>query len=119
VSKPPLTTTLDRTDDLAVVSVTGEVDLNTASILRAALVDATDADPPPAAVIVDLTGVEFLGSAGLAELLATRERVSDPGFRVVVVVPPTGPARRTIEVTGVDRLLTLAGSVEEARTLPT
>ncbi|MEU6827033.1 STAS domain-containing protein [Nocardia beijingensis] len=95
-------------DDTVVVSVHGEIDMASAPRLQSALDEALrDA---PGAVVVDMTNVGFLGSAGLSVLLAASEATGSGGLRVV----PSDAARRPIEVTALDRLLTVFDSVEEA-----
>jgi anti-sigma B factor antagonist len=61
----------------AVVTVTGELDLHTSRELMVS-VDDTFARPGLDAVVIDLTGVSFLGSSGLGTLaeLATRAPAS-------------------------------------------
>lgn len=100
-------------DGTVVVEVTGEVDLDTAPRLREAIAVALDeaADGP---CIVDLTAVTYLGSAGLTALVdATREAAArqEP---LRIVVDANRPVIRPIEITGLDRVLHLYHSVEEA-----
>ncbi len=70
-----LSTTL--VGETAVVTVTGELDLLTSGELMASVHD-TFARPGLAGVVIDLTGVSFLGSSGLGTLaeLATRAPAS-------------------------------------------
>jgi anti-sigma B factor antagonist len=72
-----MTLTTTRAGSAAVVTVTGEVDLQTARELMA-VVDDTMTWPDLAGLVVDLTGVSFLGSSGLGTLaeLATRTTTS-------------------------------------------
>ncbi|WP_324197628.1 STAS domain-containing protein [Nocardia abscessus] len=94
--------------DTVVVTVHGEIDMASAPHLQSALDEALrDA---PAAVVVDMSNVGFLGSAGLSVLLAASEATGSGGLRVV----PSDAARRPIEVTALDRLLTVFDSVEAA-----
>lgn len=95
-----------------VVTVTGEVDTLTAptlvSVLRTQLFAAQ-------VVVVDLDGVEFLGSAGLAALfeahmLATQENCA---FRLVC---HSRIANRALEVTRLRDSFTFADTVREALT---
>jgi len=64
-----------------VVAATGEVDLDTASLLQDALVDAVDRH---AAVCCDLSGVTFLGAAGITALLTAHNRAGEAGSRLTV-----------------------------------
>lgn len=100
-------------DGTVVVEVTGEVDLDTAPRLREMIAVALDevADGP---CIVDLTAVTYLASAGLTALVdATREAAArQEALRIVV--DANRPVIRPIEITGLDRVLHLYHSVEEA-----
>lgn len=64
-----------RVAGATVVTVVGEVDLDTAPELEFRLMDAADGPEP---LVVDLTGVTFFASAGLACLLTARGRGGRP-----------------------------------------
>lgn len=80
--------TLDtaRVGSSAIVTVSGELDLHTARELMAA-VDETLTWPELDGIVIDLSGVSFLGSSGLGTLaeLATRAPASRPDARPVPV----------------------------------
>lgn len=100
-------------DGTVVVEVTGEVDLDTAPRLREAIAVALD-EVAGGACIVDMTTVHYLDSAGLTALVdATREAAArqEP---LRIVVDANRPVIRPIEITGLDRVLNLYHSVEEA-----
>ncbi|TQM78592.1 anti-anti-sigma factor [Saccharothrix saharensis] len=59
-------------DRVAVVSVHGEVDMDTCDELRSWVVDAVDARPE--ALVLDLSGVVVFGSIGLSLLIEARHR---------------------------------------------
>jgi anti-anti-sigma factor len=69
-----LVVTMDQGAGIAVVTARGEVDLDTASLLDAALREALDTRSR--LLVVDLAGVTFLSSSGLAALLSCR-RLAD------------------------------------------
>lgn len=105
-----LTTRVDRlAGDITVLLVDGEIDLATAGILDAAVADATATSSH--AVIIDLTGVDFMGSAGLRILAQTHERLAPTTFVVVADRPAT---RRPIEVTGLTDLFTTFATLDAA-----
>ncbi len=66
------------TDDVARVTVSGEIDLGTALLLADALRHAEEHDT---GVVVDLSGVEFMDSRGVQLLLASARRVRARGGR--------------------------------------
>lgn len=92
----------------AIVTVQGEVDMASAPQLQAALEDAQRGGDP---LIVDMSEVGFLGSAGLSVLLVISE-AADPGTGLRVVV--SDAVRRPVELTGLDKLLSIHESLEAA-----
>lgn len=87
-----------------VVTASGELDLLTASRLSTQLELAEAIVVPPAPVVLDLTGITFMGSAGLSVLLVHHERCTALGSRLEVV--PGGRAvTRPLEMTGLDQVL--------------
>ena len=95
---------------LVVITVTGEVDAVTAPHLSAAISEATAGSL--AGVLVDLSEVDFLAAAGLGVLVATHDQVT-PSARFGVVAD--GPAtRRPITVLGLDGIITLYRTLDEA-----
>jgi anti-sigma B factor antagonist len=95
-----------------VVAVRGELDINTAPELRAALMEAIEAHPG-ARLIVDLEGLEFVDSAGLGILIGGRKRAQAGGGDLVLV--STGRnVRRLLELTGLMRVFDVYTSVADA-----
>jgi anti-sigma B factor antagonist len=84
---------------LVLVRVEGEVDNVTAGTLSATLADAAVAVSPPAPVVVDLTGVSFLGAAGLSVLVEHHERCQALGG-ALLIVPGSKAVRRAMALTG-------------------
>ena len=97
------------TDDDGAVTVTvvGEVDTFTAPVLRSSL--DTQMEQSPSELVIDLSGVQFLGSAGLAVLVETQKaaRAKDVGLRLIAT---TRAVTRPLEVTGLIDLFTIADS---------
>ncbi len=95
---------------MSVVRVSGEIDLVTAPALEHAI-DAVVAESPTA-LVVDLSGVEFLGSVGLKILAATYEKL---GTATQFGVVARGPAtRRPIHLTGLDKTFPLYPTLDDA-----
>lgn len=97
-----------------VVAVSGEIDVLTVDRFRAAVATGFDQLPDGAVLVVDLTQLSFLGSAGLQALVdATRaaRRRREP---LRIVVDENRPVIRPIELTGLDDLLALFHSVDQA-----
>jgi anti-anti-sigma factor len=106
--------TLDerRVDDISVVGVTGVVDMLTAPDLEKAIAEA--AKSSPTAVVVDMTAVEFLASAGMGVLIAAQDELA-PAVRFAVVAE--GPATsRPLKLVGVTDVVDLYPTLDEALT---
>ena len=98
-------------DDAVVVTAPGEIDLANAGALRAALAEA--AGPGPALVVVDMSQTRFCDSAGLNVLVAADRLARARGGEVRLVI--TGePVARIVALTGVDRVIPVYPSLEEA-----
>ena len=72
---------LRLTVDANVVSVSGEIDMDSVGLLRAALIDAAGAGPD--GVVIDMAQVTFMDSTGLRELLDFRQQ----GHQLAVTKP--------------------------------
>jgi anti-sigma B factor antagonist len=93
-----------------VAHVLGEIDTLTAPLLRTEL----DARLPEAPLVVlDLTGVTFLGSAGLAVLVAAKDGVERRG-QTLRLVCGSRIVTRALEATGLLALFDVADGVPDA-----
>ena len=97
-------------DGIAVLTVSGEVDLATVPALEAAIDEALAAQP--SGLVIDLSNVEFLASAGLQTLVTTQERVGMSGQ--FVVVAEGAATSRPIQLTGLDEIFDLYPTLPEA-----
>lgn len=90
------------------LEATGEFDLANAKELRSSL--AQSLRDRPEVVLVDMTEVTFISSVGLS-LLVEAHAVATPGTLRIV----TGTvARRAIELTRLDQVLSVYSSIDEA-----
>jgi anti-sigma B factor antagonist len=87
-----------------VVKAGGELDLLTAPRLSTQLDLAEAIVVPPAPVVLDLTGLTFLGSAGLSVMVAHAERCAALGSRLEIV-SESPVVNRPLEMTGLDKVL--------------
>ena len=89
----------ERSGGLITVAPVGDIDVSTAPLLEAAIAEALDANPG-AEVCVDLSGVTFLDSSGIAALLRGR-RAADGRRTVYRVAGAHGITLQVLELTGV------------------
>lgn len=90
-------------DGRTVVSVVGELDTEVADRLRdAGLAAATGAD----GFAMDLSGVDFIDSSGLAALIAINNALQATGSHLTVL-RPSRPVRRILEITGLNTAFTV------------
>jgi anti-sigma B factor antagonist len=99
------------TRELALVSVSGEIDLYTAPNLRAGIENAGSVGVDT--VIVDLSKISFIDSSGLGVLVQETKRREGLGQSLVLV---TNDPRvlRVIEVTGLRRFLQTYATLHDA-----
>ncbi|GBE66428.1 anti-sigma factor antagonist [Mycobacterium sp. MFM001] len=97
-------------DQLVVLSVSGSVDMLSAPWLTAAIESARAKNP--AGMVVDLSHVEFLGSAGISVLIATHENIGGSGKFAVVA---NGPAtHRPLTLLGLGEIMSLYRTLDDA-----
>ncbi|HEX6476278.1 MAG TPA: anti-sigma factor antagonist [Acidimicrobiales bacterium] len=98
--------------EVVVVRLEEEVDLSNAERLGAQVAKAV---PNSAAgLVVDLSGVAYIDSAGISLLFKLSERLQRRRQHLAVVVPEDSPVRRVLVVSAFDRVVDLAASVEDA-----
>jgi anti-anti-sigma factor len=101
-------------DGIQIASVRGEVDIYSAHRLRALIWRAkrqAGGDPPR--VVVDLSGVEFMDTAGL-EVLLEEWNASRQFDGRLCLVAQQGPITRLLELTGLSELFELYAEPEVA-----
>lgn len=97
-------------DARALVTVAGEVDLETASQLGDhALAAMQDVSPH---LVLDLSGVTFMDSTGLKMLLSVQHR-ADLAHGSLAVAGTTRPVRRILELTGLDTAFALYDTLDD------
>jgi anti-sigma B factor antagonist len=94
-----------------VLTASGEVDTLTAPRLDAALDELLTAAEP--VLVVDLTGISFLASSGLAVLIRAAHRAS-AGDRRLRLVTRGRPVLRPLRITGTDSLFDLHTDLDGA-----
>lgn len=104
--------TLDVTeqDGARVLRASGEIDIISAPALRSALLPALETGQP---VVLDLSGVSFLGSSGLAVLVEAREHAQGAA-RELRLVCSSRIVIRALEATGLRDLFDIAPDLATA-----
>ncbi|RLK58533.1 STAS domain-containing protein [Actinokineospora cianjurensis] len=91
-----------------VLSAVGEIDMATAPDFRVALATAA---ARAERLVVDLTGVRFLGSVGMTALIEAYDHAQRDGVAITFVIAARSTVQRTLEITG------LLGSLPVVHTL--
>lgn len=109
MSEPVQLHTARPAPDCVVLSVLGEIDLVTAPDLETAVIEHLDGT---ACLVLDLSGVSFFGSLGLATLIRASSLAEARGVRLALV--PGKLVTRTMDLTKTAEVFSLYGSVDEA-----
>ena len=95
---------------IAVLTVSGDLDMLTTPELAEAIEAA--ARKEPAALVVDLSRVAFLASAGMSVLITAHRNIAPPGrFGVVANGPATS---RPLKLIGIDTVVAVFRTLEDA-----
>ncbi|MFL5822661.1 MAG: STAS domain-containing protein [Solirubrobacteraceae bacterium] len=99
-------------DSVVIAQLAGEIDLSNANGMEEAIAAAT---PNHAlTLVVDLSALEYIDSAGIQLIYQLRERVGVRGQDLKLVIPPSSPAADALRLAGVMGQLEVSGSLEEA-----
>jgi anti-sigma B factor antagonist len=90
-----------RNQHTATVVASGEIDLSTVDELRSAVTGAAD---DVETLLLDLTDVEFIDSAGLGGLLELRSTLRSRNVTLQISAGD-GPVKQAMEITGLSELL--------------
>lgn len=104
-------TTEAPSDGIAVIALTGEVDLYTAPDLKQELVRLIDDGAQ--LVVVDLTETTFIDSTTLGVLIGGIKRLRPADGRLELVIADRTIAK-VFEITGLDRVFSIHGDREAA-----
>tara|TARA_Y100001934_G_scaffold260567_1_gene332965 strand:+ start:547 stop:876 length:330 start_codon:yes stop_codon:yes gene_type:complete len=95
--------------DVAVVALSGDIDLESSPKVRIALLDCVGLKQ---GVLVDMSQVSYIDSSGVASLVEAFQtaRKSNTGFGLVSV---SQPAMRVLELARLDRIFSIYESVAD------
>jgi anti-anti-sigma factor len=102
----------ERQGTLCLVRVHGEIDLSNADEVSSAIGIAMGQEAR--GIVVDLSDITYLDSAGVALLLRLAERLRARRRQMHLVVPRGSPVRRVLDFTGLPRVIPLDARLEDA-----
>jgi anti-sigma B factor antagonist len=103
----------DRVDNgVAVVTVTGDVDVASSSALRDGLLQVV-ADENFRGLVVNLAGVSFIDSTGIGVLVGVWRRTKATDG-CLALASPSRQAQSVLDATGLTKVLSLYSTEEEA-----
>jgi anti-sigma B factor antagonist len=109
-NKVELSITRDTLPEAQVARVSGELDILSSPALREELTELSQGDR---SVILDLEGLSFMDSTGLSVIIAALKRLRERGLELVLARPQPS-VRRTMEICGLDRVVTICPSEQDA-----
>ena len=98
--------------DVRVARLTGEIDLSNSLDIADAL--AAAADEAVLGLVVDLTGVRHIDSAGVRLLFDLRRRLSRRRLVLALAVPPEARIRDVLDMAAVRETVPIAKTVDDA-----
>lgn len=99
---------VDERDGAVIVSARGEVDMDVAPDVMAAIEPHLGIAEH---IVVDLSEVTFMDSSGLGILVATAQQIGEGRLTVVVA---TDRVRRVLHISGVDQLIPVVDTLQDA-----
>src|SRR5258708_15801543 len=103
-----------RRDGQVVVMLSGELDVVDAARVAAALAVISASGNQ---IIVDLAGLEFIDSSGLAALVRAREHARNAGFDVLLAAPQQ-QVRRKLAITPLAQVFSVHACADDAAPSP-
>jgi anti-anti-sigma factor len=103
-------------DGLRIVHASGEIDLSNAHELMDMITAATPRDASP--LVVDLTAIEYLDSAGIAMLFRLAERMRYARQDLRLVVPADAPIRAVVRLTSLHKAVPVDDEIPPHATDP-
>ena len=102
--------TFQSESDVLVARLTGELDMSNAEDIGSAVLEATPNDA--LGVVLDLSGVQYLDSAGIYVVFGMRSRLRARGQNLRLNVPGGSPVDDALRLAGVQRHVEVVDTVE-------
>ncbi|MGW4211320.1 STAS domain-containing protein [Lentzea sp. NPDC004789] len=103
--RAPISVQTIQIDLVPVTSVAGEIDMSNDDLVRREV--HTQLGARPGVLVLDLSEVEFIGSAGINLLVQSQREAVRHGTRLAVVAPGGGCVNRVLSIAGVSEVLDL------------
>jgi anti-anti-sigma factor len=95
-----------------VAHLTGEIDMSNAQELRASVIGAIT--PDAKGVVLDLSAVEYMDSAGIFTIHGLRTSLQARGLSLILVIPARSPVLDALRLSGTERPGETTEAVEDA-----
>jgi anti-sigma B factor antagonist len=102
----------EREDAIVIAALTGEVDMSNATSVRQQIGESVTPDDD--AVIVDLSELAFMDSAGLHSLVELGTVLDERRQQLLLCVPPGSTMERAVQIIGLPRAVSVHPSRDEA-----
>jgi anti-anti-sigma factor len=103
---------LERDDVIVLAVLTGEIDMSNATSVRQQLAEFVT--PEDDALIVDLSELSFIDSAGLHAVIELGTMLEERRQQLVLCVPVGSQTRRAIEIIGIPHTVSVHSEREAA-----
>ena len=108
----PAEIAVDRRGASVVAHVTGEIDMTNAAYLREQLLDSMPNDA--LALVIDISACRYLDSAAIEVLFDLSRRLGRRRQELRLVMPPSSPLKRVIELTEIGSAAPVYESLDTA-----
>jgi anti-sigma B factor antagonist len=102
----------EREDETLVAMLTGEVDMSNAATVRQQIAESVTPDDD--ALIVDLSELSFIDSAGLHSIIELGTVLDERRQHLLLCLPPGSTIRRAIEIIGLPQAVSVYSDRGEA-----
>jgi anti-anti-sigma factor len=102
----------EREDETLVAVVTGEIDMSNATTVRQQIAESVTPDDD--AVVIDLSELSFIDSAGLHSLIELGTVLTERRQQLLLCLPPGSTIRRAIEIIGLPHAVSVYSDRGEA-----
>jgi anti-sigma B factor antagonist len=92
-----------ESSESVLAALSGELDADNCAEVGVTMLDESGAYSGGADLVIDVSGLTFIDSSGLSELLRVRRAVTDAGHRLSLL-QPTATVRRTMEISGLNEV---------------